>query len=140
MSWRRSGRRRRRRSCHRGYSGRCARLTPDERAARVADGRRPVIRFRIEPGVVAFDDVVRGHVEIDAAALGGDLVIVRADGTPLYHFTVVVDDAAMAITDVIRGEDHLSNTPKHILLFRALGHPVPASPTCRSSSTRTGRR
>jgi glutamyl-tRNA synthetase len=74
---------------------------------------------------VAFDDLVRGHVEIDTAALGGDLVIVRADGTPLYHFTVVVDDAAMGITHVIRGEDHLSNTPKHILLFRALGHPEP---------------
>ena len=58
--------------------------------------------------------------------LGGDFVIVRGDGTPLYHFTVVVDDAAMAITHVIRGEDHLSNTPKHILLFRALGYPVPA--------------
>jgi len=52
-------------------------------------------------------------------------VIVRADGTPLYHFTVVVDDAAMEITEVIRGEDHLSNTPKHILLFRALGYDVP---------------
>ncbi len=91
----------------------------------MADGRRPVIRFRIEPGVVSFDDLVRGHVEIDAAALGGDLVILRADGTPLYHFTVVVDDAAMGITHVIRGEDHLSNTPKHILLFRALGHPEP---------------
>ena len=89
------------------------------------EGRRPAIRFRIEPGVVAFDDLVRGHVEIDAAALGGDLVILRADGTPLYHFTVVVDDAAMGITHVIRGEDHLSNTPKHILLFRALGHPEP---------------
>ncbi len=75
--------------------------------------------------MVAFDDLVRGHVEIDAAALGGDLVIVRADGTPLYHFGVVVDDAAMGITHVIRGEDHLSNTPKHILLFRALGYPVP---------------
>jgi glutamyl-tRNA synthetase len=107
------------------YVGRCATLTPEERAARVADGRRPVIRFRIEPGVVSFDDLVRGHVEIDAAALGGDLVILRADGTPLYHFTVVVDDAAMGITHVIRGEDHLSNTPKHILLFRALGHPEP---------------
>jgi glutamyl-tRNA synthetase len=76
--------------------------------------------------VVAFDDIVRGHVEIDTSALGGDFVIVRADGTPLYHFTVVVDDAEMGITHVIRGEDHLSNTPKHILLFRALGHEVPA--------------
>jgi len=107
------------------YVGRCAALTPDERAAREAEGRRAAIRFRVEPGVVAFDDLVRGHVEIDTAALGGDLVIVRADGTPLYHFTVVVDDAAMDITHVIRGEDHLSNTPKHILLFRALGHPEP---------------
>jgi len=107
------------------YMDRCAGLAPDERAAREAEGRRPALRFRIEPGVVAFDDLVRGHVEIDAAALGGDLVILRADGTPLYHFTVVVDDAAMGITHVIRGEDHLSNTPKHILLFRALGHPEP---------------
>ncbi|MFH0750345.1 MAG: glutamate--tRNA ligase, partial [Chloroflexota bacterium] len=107
------------------YLGRCAGLTPDERAARAVAGRRPALRFRVEPGVVAFDDLVRGHVEFDAAALGGDLVILRGDGTPLYHFTVVVDDAAMGITHVIRGEDHLSNTPKHILLFRALGYPEP---------------
>jgi len=107
------------------YVGRCAALTPAARAAREAEGRRPALRFRIEPGVVAFDDLVRGHVEFAAAALGGDLVIVRGDGTPLYHFTVVVDDAEMGITHVIRGEDHLSNTPKHILLFRALGHPEP---------------
>ena len=74
---------------------------------------------------------IRGRVEIDVANLGGDFVIVRADGTPLYHFTVVVDDAAMEVTDVIRGEDHLSNTPKHILLFRAPGYEVPRSRTCR---------
>ena len=107
------------------YVGRCASLTPVERMAREADGRRGALRFRVGEGVVAFDDIVRGHVEIDVANLGGDFVIVRADGTPLYHFTVVVDDAAMEITDVIRGEDHLSNTPKHILLFRALGYDVP---------------
>jgi glutamyl-tRNA synthetase len=107
------------------YVGRCARLTLEERAAREAEGRRSALRFRIGEGVVAFDDLIRGHVEIDTSALGGDLVIVRADGTPLYHFTVVVDDAAMQISHVIRGEDHLSNTPKHILLFRALGHPEP---------------
>ncbi len=108
------------------YSGRCAHLDASERAAFEASGRRPAIRFRIEPGVVAFDDLVRGHVEIDASALGGDLVIVRADGTPLYHFCVVIDDAAMRISHVIRGEDHLSNTPKHILLFRALNEPIPS--------------
>jgi glutamyl-tRNA synthetase len=107
------------------YVGRCAHLTADERAQREADGRQPVLRFRVGEGVVAFDDIVRGRVEIDVSNLGGDFVIVRADGSPLYHFTVVVDDAAMEISDVIRGEDHLSNTPKHILLFRALGYEVP---------------
>jgi nondiscriminating glutamyl-tRNA synthetase len=107
------------------YVGRCAGLTLDERAAREAEGRKPVIRFRVAEGVVAFDDIVRGRVEIDTTALGGDLIIVRSDGTPLYHFVVVVDDVDMQISHVIRGEDHLSNTPKHILLFRALGADVP---------------
>jgi glutamyl-tRNA synthetase len=107
------------------YVGRCAGLTLEERRSREAAGRRSALRFRVGEGVVAFDDIVRGHVEIAVENLGGDFVIVRADGTPLYHFTVVVDDASMEVTDVIRGEDHLSNTPKHILLFRALGHEVP---------------
>ena len=107
------------------YVGRCAHLTPAERAAKEAEGRRPVIRFRVGGGVVEFDDIVRGHVEISTTALGGDLIIVRSDGTPLYHFAVCVDDADMAITHVIRGEDHLSNTPKHILLFRAMGVAIP---------------
>jgi glutamyl-tRNA synthetase len=108
------------------YNGRCARLSAAERRAFEAVGRRPVIRFRIPADrTVAFDDIVRGHVEIATDVLGGDLVIVRSDGAPLYHFTVAVDDAAMAITHVIRGEDHLSNTPKHILLFQALGAPIP---------------
>jgi nondiscriminating glutamyl-tRNA synthetase len=103
------------------YVGRCAALTADERAAREDEGRRGALRFRVGTGLVAFDDVIRGRVEIDVMNLGGDFVIVRADGSPLYHFTVVVDDAAMEISHVIRGEDHLSNTPKHILLFRAVG-------------------
>ena len=107
------------------YSGRCANLTLEQRAAFGVEGRRPALRFRVGEGTVAFDDIVRGRVEIDVTNLGGDFVIVRADGTPLYHFTVVVDDAAMEITHVIRGEDHLSNTPKHILLFRALGNEPP---------------
>ncbi len=107
------------------YVGRCAGLTPVERAAREAEGRRPVTRFRVRDGVVGWDDMIRDRIEIDTANLGGDFVIVRTDGTPLYHFTVVVDDAAMAISHVIRGEDHVSNTPKHILLFEALGYPIP---------------
>ena len=107
------------------YVGRCAALTPEERAAREAEGRASVIRFRLGDGVVTFEDLVRGTVEIDIETLGGDLVIVRSDGSPLYHFTVVVDDIEMGISHVIRGEDHLSNTPKHVLLFGALGADVP---------------
>jgi glutamyl-tRNA synthetase len=107
------------------YVGRCAHLTTEERSAREAEGRRGALRFRVPPGPVAWDDLVRARVEIDSANLGGDFVIVRADGTPLYNFTVVVDDATMEITDVVRGEDHVSNTPKQILLFRALDHPEP---------------
>jgi glutamyl-tRNA synthetase len=107
------------------YVGRCATLTPEERAAREAVVGPGALRFRVGEGVVAFDDIVRGHVEIDVSNLGGDFIIVRADGSPLYHFVVVVDDAAMEISHVIRGEDHLSNTPKHILLFRALGAAIP---------------
>jgi nondiscriminating glutamyl-tRNA synthetase len=107
------------------YVGRCANLTADERAERLAQGRRPATRFRVRPGVIGWNDLIRDRIEIDTANLGGDFVIARADGTPLYHFTVVVDDAAMAISHVIRGEDHVGNTPKHILLFEALGYPVP---------------
>ena len=115
------------------YVGRCARLTPDERAAREADGPRAALRFRV---AAEQDPVRRPRPRRTSRSrprnLGGDFVIVRSDGTPLYHFVVVVDDAAMEITHVIRGEDHLSNTPKHILLFRALGHDGAASsPTCR---------
>jgi nondiscriminating glutamyl-tRNA synthetase len=107
------------------YVGRCATLTPEERAAREAEGRRPATRFRVTPGKIRWDDLVRGEVEIDTVNLGGDFLIVRSDGTPLYHFAVVVDDADMEISHIIRGEDHISNTPKHILLFQALGHDVP---------------
>jgi glutamyl-tRNA synthetase len=108
------------------YVGRCAKLTPEERAKRESEGRRGAIRFRVTEGKVAWDDLVRETVEIDTANIGGDFVIVRSDGTPLYHFVVVVDDAAMEMTHIIRGEDHISNTPKHILLFEALGHGRPA--------------
>ncbi len=108
------------------YVGRCANLTPDERAAREAAGKRGALRFRVKAGKVSWPDLVRGEVEIDTANIGGDFVIVRSDGTPLYHFAVVVDDASMEMTHIIRGEDHISNTPKHILLFEALGHAIPA--------------
>ena len=106
------------------YNRRCLNLTDAERSAFEAEGRRAAIRFRVEPEVIRFDDLVRGEVEFDNALLG-DFVIVRNDGIPLYHFVVVIDDEAMEITHVIRGEDHLSNTPKHIALIRALGYREP---------------
>lgn len=106
------------------YNRRCLALTDEERAAFEAEGRPSVIRFSVEPERIRLDDLVRGEVAFDNALLG-DFVIVRNDGMPLYHFVVVVDDEAMEITHVIRGEDHLSNTPKHIALIRALGYREP---------------
>jgi len=106
------------------YNRRCLNLTDAERDAFEAEGRPSVIRLKVEPEVIRFDDLIRGEVEFDNALLG-DFVIVRSNGVPLYHFVVVVDDEAMGITDVIRGEDHLSNTPKHIALIRALGYREP---------------
>jgi glutamyl-tRNA synthetase len=106
------------------YNGRCLNLSDAERAAFEAEGRPSVIRFRVEGEKIVFDDLIRGEVEFDNALLG-DFVIVRNDGMPLYHFVVVVDDEAMEITHVVRGEDHLSNTPKHIALIRALGYREP---------------
>ena len=106
------------------YNGRCLRLTDADRAAFEAEGRRPALRFKVPPEKIRFDDLIRGEVEFDNALLG-DFVIVRGDGMPLYHFVVVVDDEAMAISHVVRGEDHLSNTPKHIALIRALGYREP---------------
>jgi glutamyl-tRNA synthetase len=106
------------------YNRRCLNLTDAERAAFEAEDRPSVIRFRVEAEKIVFDDLIRGEVEFDNALLG-DFVIVRNDGMPLYHFVVVVDDEAMGITHVVRGEDHLSNTPKHIALIRALGYREP---------------
>ena len=106
------------------YSRRCLRLTDAEVVAFKAEGRRAAIRFKVEPETIRFTDLIRGEVEFDNSLLG-DFVIVRADGMPLYHFVVVVDDEAMEISRVIRGEDHLSNTPKHIALIRALGYREP---------------
>ena len=106
------------------YNGRCLRLTDADRAQFEAEGRQPAVRFKVPPETVRFDDLIRGEVEFDNRLLG-DFVIVRADGSPLYHFVVVIDDEKMGITHVIRGEDHLSNTPKHIALIEALGYRIP---------------
>jgi nondiscriminating glutamyl-tRNA synthetase len=107
------------------YAGTCRRLTREQADARTAAGERPAIRFRVpEQRDVVFTDVVRGDVRFQSDVIG-DPVIVRADGMPAYNFAVVVDDALMEVTHVIRGEDHISNTPRQILLYEALGFTPP---------------
>lgn len=106
------------------YPGTCRRLTAHRRAELEAEGRRPVVRLRVQPRTVTFRDLVRGPVTIHTRAFG-DWILTRPDGSPTYNFAVVVDDALMRITHVVRGEDHLSNTPKQIVLYEALGLSVP---------------
>lgn len=113
------------------YDNRHRNLTPEQEAAFVAEGRKPVIRFKIEDDrEITWNDLVRGTVTWKGRDLGGDMVIARAAaaedvGQPLYNFVVVVDDIDMQISHVIRGEDHIGNTPKQILLYEALGATVP---------------
>src|SRR5215510_5864634 len=107
------------------YRGTCRDLSPDEARRRLDGGERAVVRFRVPPNMdVAFQDMVRGEVAFNSDVIG-DPVLVRSDGRPAYNFAVVVDDALMEVTHVIRGEDHISNTPRQILLYEALGHPPP---------------
>ena len=108
------------------YRGTCRGLTTDQVRARVEAGDRPVVRFRIpDVGEVSFTDLVRGEVTFSTQVIG-DPVLLRSDGRPAYNFAVVVDDALMEITHVVRGEDHISNTPRQLLLYRALGFTPPA--------------
>jgi len=107
------------------YSGKCRNLTPEEIEKLEKEGKPYVWRFRVPDGeYIIFEDLIKGTVEINVDEFG-DFVIVRSDGSPVYNFVVVVDDALMKITHVIRGEDHLSNTPKQILIYRALGFEEP---------------
>jgi len=108
------------------YSGRCRGLAPADADARRAAGEAAALRFVIPPDRdVTFTDLVRGPVTFHTSVIG-DPVIVRSDGGPAYNFAVVVDDALMAITHVIRGEDHISNTPRQVLIYEALGLTPPA--------------
>jgi glutamyl-tRNA synthetase len=107
------------------YSGRCRSVTREQAEARIAAGERPVTRFRVpDDRDVTFADAVRGDVRFHTNVIG-DPVILRGDGMPAYNFAVVVDDALMGITHVIRGEDHISNTPRQLLMYEALGFAPP---------------
>ncbi|MBO8169294.1 MAG: glutamate--tRNA ligase [Thermoanaerobacteraceae bacterium] len=103
------------------YLGRCRNLTKEQEEEYIAQGRKPVIRFKVPQGEkIIVDDLVRGKVSFDSDGVG-DFIIVKSDGIPTYNFAVIIDDALMKISHVIRGEEHLSNTPRQILLYQALG-------------------
>jgi glutamyl-tRNA synthetase len=106
------------------YDRSCCALNADQVAAREAAHAPRAIRFRVPEGATRFDDLVHGPIEFDHANIE-DFVIVRSDGLPTYQLSVVCDDVDMQITEVVRGDDHISNTPKQILLYRAIGAPLP---------------
>jgi len=107
------------------YDGRCRALSKEDCVKKEAEGRKPVIRLKVpQDGKVSFEDVIRGKIEFDNSMLD-DFVIVKASGVPTYNFAVVVDDARMEISHIIRGDDHLSNTPKQMHIYDALGWKTP---------------
>lgn len=107
------------------YDGRCRDLSPEEEQRLIAQGRAPVLRIKLpRTGVVKVADLIKGSVEFDNAELD-DFIILRSDGRPTYNFAVVVDDLSMKISHVIRGDEHLNNTPKQIHLYQAFGQPLP---------------
>ena len=114
------------------YSKKCENLTEEEKAKLRAEGRKPAIRFNIakaqrafhESSILEFEDLVKGKLHMDTDLLG-DFVIQKSNGAPTYNYAVVIDDMLMKISHVIRGEDHISNTYKQILIYEALGVPVP---------------
>jgi glutamyl-tRNA synthetase len=108
------------------YDRRALRLTPEDVRKNLADGRPAVIRMRVpDAGTIAFDDIVRGRVEFSSDLID-DQVLLKSDGYPTYHLANVVDDHLMGVTHVIRGEEWLSSTPKHVLLYRFFGWDLPA--------------
>jgi len=108
------------------YSGRCADLTPAEQAEKEANGLVPVIRFRVPKNrEYHFKDMVKGDITFDSDNIGGDFIIQKKDGMPTYNFAVVVDDYLMKITHVLRGDDHIANTPKQLMIYEAFGWKPP---------------
>lgn len=107
------------------YSGKCRHLTKEDQARLEAEGRKPSIRFRVPEGkVYRFNDIVKGEVSFASEDIG-DFVIVKKDGMPLYNFAVAIDDHLMKISHVLRGDDHISNTPKQLMIYEAFGWEPP---------------
>ena len=107
------------------YMGKCRELTPEQIAKYEAEGRKPSVRLRVPPNEkIVVHDLIRGDVEFDSNGIG-DFVIVKSDGIPTYNYAVVIDDSLMHVTHVIRAEEHLSNTPRQLLVYDALGFEKP---------------
>lgn len=107
------------------YSGKCRHLNEEERAKLEAEGRKPSIRIKVPTGkVYSFNDMVKGEVSFESEGMG-DWVMVKKDGTPTYNFAVAIDDYLMEISHVLRGDDHISNTPKQLVVYEALGWEPP---------------
>uniref|UniRef100_A0A7C3RRJ7 Glutamate--tRNA ligase n=1 Tax=Dictyoglomus thermophilum TaxID=14 RepID=A0A7C3RRJ7_DICTH len=106
------------------YDRKCLYLSDEEIAKYEREGRKPVIRLLVPEGKTVFNDIIRGEIEFDNEDIG-DFVIMKSDGIPTYNFAVVVDDYTMGITHVIRGEDHISNTPKQLFIYNALNWTPP---------------
>ncbi len=107
------------------YSGKCRHLTAEDRARLESEGRKPSIRIKVPEGkTYTFDDMVKGTVSFESEGMG-DWVIVKNDGTPTYNFAVAIDDHLMEISHVLRGDDHISNTPKQLMVYEALGWAPP---------------
>ena len=108
------------------YSGKCSHLTPEEQAQKEAQGLEPVIRFRVPKNTeFKFHDMVKGEISFESDNVGGDFVIQKRDGMPTYNFAVAVDDHMMKITHVLRGDDHIANTPKQLMIYDAFGWQAP---------------
>ena len=107
------------------YSGRCRNLTAEQKEQFEKEGRQPSLRFKVPAGkVIKFDDMVKGDVSFESDGMG-DFVIVKKDGTPTYNYAVVLDDHLMKISHVLRGDDHISNTPKQLVIYEAFGWEPP---------------
>lgn len=107
------------------YSGKCRHLTAEQQEQYEKEGRQPSIRFKVPAGkIIAFEDMVKGQVSFESDGMG-DFVIVKKDGTPTYNYAVVLDDHLMKISHVLRGDDHISNTPKQLVIYEAFGWEPP---------------
>ena len=108
------------------YGGKCANLTPEEQAEKEAQGLESVVRFRVPRNTeYKFNDMVKGEISFESDNIGGDFVIQKRDGMPTYNFAVAVDDHLMKITHVLRGDDHIANTPKQLMIYEAFGWTPP---------------